>query len=352
MENTEMIDGWSEKLRTNPDGGELLQEDPFLDNKTRSGWKVVKLKLDLPDSNSAYCAFLVRKVPFLGEIWYSPRGPGVISLQQLDFIIPQIVSNAENAFCIKLEPKIMANNAPQKALRKIIVGRNLKSVKPIQANWNTVIIDLDRTVDEILAGFRQRARRSIRDAEKAEFNFVIGQNNPEDFTAFYDLYKETSIRGGFAIRGLDYYLGFWNAFALKDMGQLFWIVSKQGERVAGAFVIFNKTEGLYKDGASHRDAGNKGVAHLLQYQIMIWLKNRGVHQYDLHGTPPQTELENNQHPLYSLGLFKTSFSSSEIESTIGAFDVIVRRRSYSIWEKRAQRISQSVAWRIKKQIYY
>ena len=59
--------------------------------------------------------------------------------------------------------------------------------------------------------------------------------------------------------------------------------------------------------------------HLLQWEVMRWLRARGVEAYDLVAVPPAAEL-NPAHPLFGLYRFKSGFSE-RITEYVGTWDL-------------------------------
>jgi lipid II:glycine glycyltransferase (peptidoglycan interpeptide bridge formation enzyme) len=67
---------------------------------------------------------------------------------------------------------------------------------------NSVVIDLRRTDDELLAAMKQKTRYNVRLAEKRGVTIRLG--GLDDLDALYTLYAETARRDNFIIRPLDY----------------------------------------------------------------------------------------------------------------------------------------------------
>ncbi len=78
--------------------------------------------------------------------------------------------------------------------------------------------------------------------------------------------------------------------------------------------------------------------HLLQWEVMRWLRARGVQTYDLVATPPASQLDDS-HPLFGLYRFKSGFSE-HITEFVGTWDLPLRPRAYALWERWGERAAK------------
>ncbi|MCY0904037.1 lipid II:glycine glycyltransferase FemX [Arthrobacter sp. H14-L1] len=340
---TEEFTDWDALVLTNPDRGELLQSTFFAEQKRANGW-VPRFMVYDGGPDRIYALYLVKKVPLIGELWYSPKGPGAGSAETFAAVVAANETYAREhpgIFLFKLEPELSAGTS---------LPPSLLPVRAIQPNVHTVIIDLAPEEETVFASFRQRGRRSVRKAEKNAVTVREVPVEPATSALMYALYKETSERAGFYLRAADYYKNFWRDAAAQGYGSLYFAYLDD-EVIAGIFVTHFGTKALYKDGASSRSYDNTGAAHLLQWETMKALKARGVLSYDLHTTPPADQLDDKNHPSYGLGQFKTSFSN-EITSYVGTLDQAVNKRAYGLWTRLGERAAQSLSHRLFKRIYY
>jgi serine/alanine adding enzyme len=107
--------------------------------------------------------------------------------------------------------------------------------------------------------------------------------------------------------------------------------------LAGAFVIYMGDKAWYKDGGSFTVKRELMAPYSLQWEIMRWLKARGVASYDLVAVPPADQL-NDKHPFWGLYRFKSGFNS-EITEFIGAWDFPLRSWQYRLWRSGGERLA-------------
>lgn len=104
---------WNRHIAHNPDGGNILQMSEFASLKTQKGWKPQYLVC----SDGSYDIFVLaleRRVPLFGCIWYIPKGPGVINMDDVRAIAQAIEDyldkTGKQVFFIKLEPEVARTN--------------------------------------------------------------------------------------------------------------------------------------------------------------------------------------------------------------------------------------------------
>ena len=333
---TEEFNNWDELISNNPYGVELYQAKSFASIKQRQGWHP-EFWVYETSFGKVYALALVRKIIGLGRVIYIPRGPSVIDVKQWGEICRISKRQLTDAVAIKMEPPIRREKLRtlRDDLRK--VGEIQKSVV------NTVVLDLTLPEEEILASFRQRARRSIRGGRKEQLAVTEGVYSPKNVDQMWSLYKETAKRAGIKTRPKSYFANFWRQYIENDQGRFYFVWAPDDENpIAGAFVCFVGDVALYKDGGSRRDTQTH-FSHLLQWQVMQSLRGKGIARYDLGGTPPSDRLEDSTHRLASLATFKMSFGAPVIDY-VGAYDQILKPKAYKKWRV-IQRLWRDAMWR-------
>jgi serine/alanine adding enzyme len=338
--SAEELAGWDELVAKNPDGGNVLQARAFGELKVRHGWQARHLIFE----NVAILA-LVRQIRWLGELWYIPKGPGVAELDQLKRLTAELKKT--KAFTVKIDPEIIKDSNHESRIMKYGFVR---AANDIQYNIATVIVNLSPGEEEILASFKQKTRYNIRLAEKKGVKVAPAETNAESIDKMYSLMQETQKRARFYLRDKRYFTDFWQLHADSGAGQMFF-ASYQGEVLAGAFVTYLGKSALYKDGGSVRAHSELQAPYLLQWEVMKWLKAKGIAEYDLHGTPPAAEIENRNHPLAGLARFKTGFNPS-ISEFIGTYDLVLKAAPYKLWRAFGERIASAYEIRVKKRLFY
>lgn len=328
---TDVAATWDDRVIANPDGGNVFQSATLAEIKRRSGWTPRYVEAD-----GLVMLVLEKSIPLIGKLWYIPKGPGVTSARALDALLPELRSLAADngVFLIKIEPELAQAAETVADLLKM----GLTKAEPIQPNFSTVLIDLTPDIDGVMARLNQKGRHAIRRAERDGATAEAVDVSDENCRTMYELFAATA-EGSFRIRSYDYYRAFWQGFAAKDQGQLFFAYV-EGKVVAGAYALLYGAKSTYKDGASVRDRTVYGVSHLLQWRVIEWAKTRGSRVHDLCGVPPLAEIANPEHPHYGLGRFKTSFNK-EVTEYVGVYDLPVSPRGYKLWKSIGERLALS-----------
>jgi lipid II:glycine glycyltransferase (peptidoglycan interpeptide bridge formation enzyme) len=336
------IDNWNELVLKNPDGGNVFQGREFADHKELSGWQtrhVVAGKIVMTVHE--------KPVPGLGKLWYIPKGPGVKSPVQLGDILPDLktFANDNGVFAVKVESELEKNDDTLKLFKELELVR----VTPIQPNFSTVLVDLSPDLDTIMVNLNQKGRHAIRRAERDGVKVKQVKANKENCKQFFDLLASTA-HDRFFIRHYDYYAKFWQRYEKAGLGQMFFAYV-DGQIVSATYAIVFGSKSTYKDGASVREKTVYGASHLLQWEVMKWAKEQGSKVHDLCGAPPSDRVNDETHPHYGIGRFKTSFNK-QVTDYIGAYDLIVRPAQYKLWAKIGERATLSLWWRTRHESWY
>jgi lipid II:glycine glycyltransferase (peptidoglycan interpeptide bridge formation enzyme) len=342
---TAEVDQWNSKILANPDGGNVFQGDEFAEQKKLTGWAPRFII-----AGDVSITMHEKSVFGLGKLWYAPKGPGVSSPVQLGDMLPALQAFAaqNDVFAIKVEPEITKSDDALQALTSL----GLVPVAPIQPNSSTILLDISPDIDTVLASLNQKGRHAILRAARDGVTVEAAEPNEENCKLFYQLLQETAAAQGFSdsIRGYEYYRKFWQRYALAGLGKLFF-ASYNGQIIAGAFALVFGEKSTYKDGASRRVEGTYGVTHLLQWHIIRWAKEQGATQHDLCGTPPSDQINDESHPHYGVGKFKTNFNK-QVTDYVGAFDLPVKPRQYGWWVQFGERLAKRAWWKKHHESWY
>ncbi len=337
------ITRWDDILARNPDGGHILQTRAWGEFKRRGGWKP-RYVIAGTGSNDVATLFLSRSVAGSGELWYAPKGPGVADAAALaDLMCHHGLFG--DAFCIKVEPEIEegADLAPVREAGLV------KAPRDVQITRATIIVDLTPTEDELLASFKSKTRYNVRYAAKKG---ITVRHMPVDDTTcdvMYRLMAATQKRAGFTLRTREYFEGYWRLQHASGQGEFFFAFSGD-EVLAGVFVTRFGKRAWYKDGGSTKRHQELMAPHLLQWEVMRWLKGQGVTSYDLVAVPRPSELTED-HPLYGLQRFKSGFSE-HVTEFIGTWDLPLRQRRYALWNRVTERAAHQWTYRVHKDLFY
>ncbi len=338
------IGRWDELVVANPDGGHILQTRAWGEFKRSWGWRPTYWIAEAGDREVAVL-FLRRRVPGFGELWYAPKGPGVSDAVSLVTTLADREPMRE-AFMVKVEPEIEEARADMQAWRAAGLR---KSPSDVQMSRATIIVDLDRDEDGLIASFKPKCRYNIRLAARRGVEVAPVEMTDANIATMYSLMAATRERAGFFLRSERYFRGYWELQAASGQAQLFF-ASWEGQVLAGVFATFLGSHGWYKDGGSIKEHSELMAPHLLQWEVMRWLRARGVRTYDLVAVPPSSQLSES-HPLYGLYRFKSGFSET-ITEFVGTWDLPLRPGRYAAWQRWGERAAHTVNRRLHRDLLY
>lgn len=328
-----------QKIVTGLPNGHALQSWAWGEFKSRWGWSARYWALAEGEKGEVTAAALVlkRAIPFTPfSILYAPKGPMLdtrnTALRQQVMRQLEQLAQRERAILIKIDPDV-----------PIATGFDPAEPSPVGAAWvaelpkrgwlfsqeqvqfrNTVLLDLTRSEDELLAAMKQKTRYNIRLAAKKEI--VIRPGTPADFPVLVEMYRETAARDGFTIRPTEYYLDAWQTFYRDGLAQPL-LAEFAGEPVAGVMLIRSGNTVLYMYGASTEKERPRMPNHLLQWEAIRWAKAQGATFYDFWGAPDEF-VETDR--MWGVWRFKEGFNGQVVQ-TMGAWDYPARPRLFRLY---------------------
>ncbi|MCL2764227.1 MAG: peptidoglycan bridge formation glycyltransferase FemA/FemB family protein [Treponema sp.] len=199
---------------------------------------------------------------------------------------------------------------------------------------DTVIINLEKTNNEILMQMKPKWRYNISLAEKK--GIIVKTCTGREIETFYNLLKETAARDGISIHGINYYRTLFE-ICNNDMtggnnktGMMqlkLYIASHASDTLAAIAVLFRGKDAVYLYGASSNIKRNLMAPYALQWKAMQDAKEAGCLFYDLFGIPPN---EDPNHPMAGLFRFKTGFGGHIIHRP-GSWDYPCKKVFYNLF---------------------
>jgi len=291
--------------------GDLLQSFEWGDLKSRGGWRPVRVYAQENGGIVAAASLLRRAIPKTGRcIMYAPRGP-VLDTRNADLVkefcgyIRQ-VAQRHRAILVKIDPPVPIDDIESAANLRAAGFRHV-TLEGFGGTQPTAVmqLDLDKSLDDLLASFKPKWRYNIRLAEKKGVTVRMDCDR-SDLPAFYVLLKETCKRDGFLVRSLSYFEDMWDCLAPAGFLRLV-LTYHEGIPVAGAIAFLFGDKAMYTYGASSNEHRNVMPNHLMQWTMIRWAKESGCKWYDFRGVSPKRDGGEDDH-LQGLNRFKEGFS--------------------------------------------
>ncbi len=241
----------------------------------------------LPGDILAVAQVIESNLPMKKKWWYIPRGPIWTEDRGCGALLQELQLHAKNkkAIFIKLDP--------EQVLPVTIPTTPTKTVQP----EHTLLLDLTKSEDDILAQMKPKGRYNIRLAEKKDIKIRITKSTEN----FYKLLEHTTQRDGFRGWGRGYY-----DQMLKNLNKNITLLEAvhENEVIASGIFTFYGDKAVYYYGASGNHKRNLMAPYLVQWHAIQEAKKRGCKSYDFLGIAPENE---KNHPWVGVTDFKLKF---------------------------------------------
>ena len=306
---------WKEVLKKFPEAN-FLQSPAYGKMNEILGSKVITEDF----SGKGYALMIVRDAK-RGRYLEIPCGPLLDwkdkkVIQEVFVKIKKIAQNEKCVF-VRIRPQLICDD---KNL-KILADLGLKKSPMHLAAEHTVIIDLTKSEDQILAGMRRQTRYDVRRAEKQ--GIMVEKSNDEAiFKEFRKVQADTAKRQNFIPPNLKTLLAEREAFG-KNI-TIYTAKTNEGAPIAYGMIIKDGKEADYYEAASTPLNRKMPGAHALLWQVIRDLKAEGYERFNLWGIAPAGQPN---HRYAGVTTFKTGFSDN-IVVYVPAHDLVISKPKY------------------------
>lgn len=200
----------------------------------------------------------------------------------------------------------------------------------------TVIVELEKPEEELLAGMSQSGRQGLRKSAKFDIEVKEITEDPAEFFTkkCYPILKETGLRDKFGIHPLSVYTSM-----LEKLPPSRLYVSLHNNNVeAWAITTEYNSTSMYYYGGSSAKARETFAAYALHWEIMKFMKARGNKTYDFMGIAGK-----HFHALQNVTQFKIKFSKNIVKIPV-TYDLPlqpVKYRALSVALKAKRKLKRS-----------
>ena len=277
-------------------GGHPLQLWEWGEVKAAHGWKATRIFVRKDDETIGAAQLLIKKLPKpLSNLVYVPRGP-VCSRESREAVLEETAKYAKSeigAVVITVEPDW--NDMPElsawkKSTNNILLAR-------------TLILDLRKSEDELMAAMAKKTRQYIR--KSGGEGLEIRKVKREEIAACLEIYKDTAKRAGFSLHDDQYYYDIYDM--LGDYSPVYAAFSN-GNPVAFLWLAISEKTAFELYGGMNDEGQRLRANYALKWHAITTIKKWGIERYDMNG------LLND-----GVSTFKQSFSDHE-DSLAGTYD--------------------------------
>lgn len=326
---------WNEFIKQHsPPIGAFMQTWEWGEFQRMLGRKVERYFLSENKEPVAVFTLIHHLLPFNLSYGYVPRGPIIAashspeskSLEIFNAIKKWAASNFPNLIFLRLEPPVTSVD-----FNKIKKSGFYVPSYYVQPRYNHAV-HIDKTEEEIIAGFHPSTRSNIGRAEKRGVTVEIKPFVSEtDFEQFIAMTKDTIQRnsGKNAYPNNSYFRSLFKIIpplnetnSASDLLMGIFYGYHEKEPAAAHFVVFFGDTATYLFGASYKKKLNSKVATYLHWDAMKEARKRGLKFYDLGG------IDETRWP--TLTQFKRQFRGQEFKY-VGNIDIPLRPALYLLY---------------------
>jgi len=230
------------------------------------GWETEKIKGG---------QVFIKKFPLIGSIIKVQR-----TLPPIPFTAIERIAKKVRAFQITIDPgfdpKVLTENGSEKYIKNYQKFRY--SVPQISfIPTKTLVLDIDKTEENILESFSKNKRRDVRAALRG--NLIIKEGSDKEYI---DLKKKILLKKFILPFGIDSEIQpLYQAFSPEKIKIL--IAYHQNQPVAGTIILFQPPKAYYWSAAATKEGKKLLAPTLLVWEAIKIAKQKGCTRFDLEG---------------------------------------------------------------------
>lgn len=242
--------------------------------KAAHNWQVERVFVMNDTTPTGAAQLLIRRLPWpLKSLVYIPRGP--------------VIGEAGEHAAAVLEA--LATYAKQR------FGAILLTIEPHWREWphlpgwrissntilipRTLILDLDKSEDELQVAMAKKTRQYIRKSTKEAID-LHRVTTHEELAACLAIYHETAQRAGFPLHRDQYYYDIFDM--LGDHSPVF-VASEAGKPIAFLWLAISGTIAFELYGGMNDRGQQLRANYALKWHVVSTMKKWGIREYDMNG---------------------------------------------------------------------
>lgn len=310
LQQCESREEWDDYVLEN--NGHPLQLWGWGDTKAAHGWKVERLlAYDLDKKPIGGAQVLIRQLPWpFKSLVYVPRGPVVGQDLVADFLeaLASYSKSHYRAVAVSIEPDWHESTHLPKGWRR---ARNTILIP------QTLILDLSKSSDELLAPMNKKTRQYIRKSSGVE-NLEIHQiKDREALLECLEIYHGTAKRAGFALHDDQYY---YDVFENLGEASPVFAAYYDNQPVAFLWLAISASTAFELYGGMNDTGQELRANYALKWHAITKTREWGIDRYDMNGLVSD-----------GVSTFKRGFADHE-DMLVGTYDKPLSPL-YSIWSK-------------------
>ncbi len=272
---------WDAFVAANPNG-EHVQTTLWAKVKAADGWQARRVVAERDGEIVGGFQMIERRIPAIGGVAYIPKGPLFADHSVAESLVESIdrIPKSSRIRHLTVQPA-----AGGERVEELLEARRFERSRVVVAPNATLILDLSKSTQELLAEMSARTRYNVRLGARRGLDFRVCSR--QDLTAYHRMLLATSSRQGFRAHSLSYLQGMWDVLSPEGLLELF-MVEREGEPVAGMLAIGFSGTLINKLSVWSGEHGSDRPNETLQWGAIRWAKEHDFHRYDFEGIEAAT----------------------------------------------------------------
>lgn len=253
---------------------------------------------------------------------YCPYGPVASDISSLKSALNNLVEEAisRNLSFVRIEPK---GNFTPKDLQKLGLVRSHRDIQPS----HTVVNDVSKSSEEIMADLSQTARRYARKSDKAGVTYSLSYD-PDDIKYYIELIHNVAQRTNMKpMSDLYFEILAKTLFPTHYAGLLF--AELDGKKIAAIIFYLDGTTMYYAHAANDSEYRKISPAYGLAVYALLFAHKHGCQKFDWYGIAPENASKT--HSWSGLTQFKLSFGGKR-KDFLGTWEFPIKKNRYKIYK--------------------
>jgi len=264
-------------------GGHHVQSSLWAQVKAVLGWRSARFVVMRGEEIAAGAQILIRTLPLAGAIGYVPKGP---LFAYDDPVLARLVLDELRQFARSHRIQYLAMQPPNiaEAFDRQLPDQGFQPASVELVPTATVLSDLEKDLDTILADMSRKTRYNVRVGERKGISIREGVES--DLPTYYRMVVETSQRQEFAPFPEEYFREMWRVLSPHGYIKLF-LAEYEGEVVSAQLAIPFGDTLINKLSVWSGRHGDRRPNEALQWAAIQWAKSNGYRYYDFEGIKPE-----------------------------------------------------------------
>jgi lipid II:glycine glycyltransferase (peptidoglycan interpeptide bridge formation enzyme) len=268
---------WDQFLLRTP-GGHHIQSALWAEVKSATSWKPLRVVVRHEGTIVAGIQTLLRRIG-LWHVAYAGGGPvfGTEDPEVRRLLLDRLLKEARKRRVLYMVVQPVRED-PEFSVRLTKAGFWRSGAELISKA--TILLDITKSEEELLADLRKRHRSRIRHASRE--GVKVFECGPADLPTVYSLMQDRAQRKGFPVDSLQTFQGLWNV--MQPGGHMHVTLAEADGEISATLIALGWGDTVYwKRGGWNGKHGHLGVNEAQHWESILWAKHQGYRRVDLEG---------------------------------------------------------------------